>query len=1128
MTPRDDATERQVQAARPDASTWLAANAGSGKTRVLTDRVARLLLSGVQPQHILCLTYTKAAASEMQNRLFKRLGAWAMLDNAKLRQELDELGIEGTITPEKLRDARTLFARAIETPGGLKIQTIHSFCASLLRRFPLEAGVSPQFTEIEDRAGALLRAEIVDDLADGAQMDLVRLAADHLAGDDMEGLSSAIVRNRAAFDTQNYWSDLCALFDIAPDLTEADVLDQVFQPGTLDVIGRLIPALESGMATDQKAAATLRRVSAKNTAGLVYLEGIFLTGAKAKEPFSAKIGSVPTKRLRESLTALMPEVDDLMRRVEDARTARVALEAAQKTKALWDFAAAFLPEYDRRKQMRGWLDFDDLITKARQLLNDANVAAWVLYRLDGGIDHILVDEAQDTSPAQWDVIEKLAQEFTTGLGARADTTRTIFVVGDKKQSIYSFQGADPDAFDRMQADFAQRLTDSGARLHDLTLEYSFRSSEAILRLVDLVFLDLPHAGFPRDALHRAFKADLPGRVDIWPVVEPVDETDDRVWYDPVDRRSPQHHTVILAERIAKSMRRMIEGGETIPVDTDTPGLFRRRPVRPGDFLILVQRRSDLFAEIIRACKAEGLPIAGADRLKVGAELAVKDLAALLSFLATPEDNLSLATALRSPLFGWTEQQLFTLAHRRTEPYLWQALRKQTKEHSQTLGVLNDLRAQTDFLRPFDLIERILTRHDGRRLLLGRLGREAEDGINALLSQALAYERSDVPSLTGFLAWMETDDLEIKRQIDNAGDMVRVMTVHGAKGLEAPIVILPDTGLRNPPQGDDILTIGSKAVWRTAIDKSPEAIEQARDAAREKQQNERLRLLYVALTRAEKWLIVAAAGRLDAKSGDTWYQRVETALGLAGAVSHDMPGGKGLRLEHAGWDNLEMELSKVTETETRALPPHFTALASDPVERPKTLSPSDLGGPKALPGEAGQDEEQAKLRGTRIHLLLEHLPRRPQTEWAAIAARILDLSDTAVLADLLSEATAVLTHSGFTDIFAAKTLAEVSITAPIKNARIHGAIDRLIVSDTTVLAVDFKTNAVVPKAVEQCPEGLLRQMGAYAHGLALIYPDHSIQTAILWTKSAQLMYLPHDLVTHALYRSPYLDDPGLRS
>ncbi|SDD63646.1 double-strand break repair helicase AddA [Ruegeria marina] len=1115
MTQRNEATEAQFRASHPAASTWLAANAGSGKTKVLTDRVARLLLNGVEPQHILCLTYTKAAASEMQNRLFKRLGEWAMLGDVPLRAQLSDLGVHGSIDSARLAHARTLFARAIETPGGLKIQTIHSFCAALLRRFPLEARVSPQFAEMEDRAAALLREEIVEDLAQGPQAPLVEMVARYITDTGFDSLTAAICQHRAGFAHPMDWEHLAEAFGLPPAFDEGALLEQVYLGGEMELIRSILPALAGSGPNDQKAGAKLARFDGPTLDGLTVLEDVLLTGATAKEPFAAKIGGFPTKGPRQgALAGQMPQLEALMLRVEAARDRRLALTAARKSLALHRFAAAFLPEYERRKQLRGWLDFDDLIQKARQLLSDPGVAAWVLYRLDGGIDHILVDEAQDTSPEQWGVIEKLAQEFTSGEGARAGVERTIFVVGDKKQSIYSFQGADPDAFDRMQEEFGRKLRESGSNLEDLTLEYSFRSSSAILGLVDLVFENRAEAGFRKESLHRAFKSDMPGRVDLWPVVEKVEDDEDGDWTDPVDRPGSRHHTVILAERVARQIKSMIDNGETIPIDGETPGTFLRRPVQPGDFLILVQRRSDLFAEIIRACKAAGLPIAGADRLKVGAELAVRDLAALLSFLATPEDDLSLATVLKSPLFGWSEQQLFDLAHRRTDRYLWAALRSRKNEFPRTLAVLDDLRSQTDFLRPYDLIERILTRHDGRRKLLGRLGSEAEDGINALLSQALAYERSDIPSLTGFLVWMQTDDLEIKRQMTGVGNMVRVMTVHGSKGLEAPIVILPDTAQRRAQRDAEIIKAGDLPLWRVSRDDSPSVLSAARDSAQARETNERLRLLYVALTRAEKWLIVAAAGDIG-KDGSSWYSMVADAMARAGAAQ--VEGQDFLRLEHGEWERAQLTEARTLNTGTQPLPDWVHHLAPERIEI-KPVSPSDLGGAKALPGEAGLDEEAAKLRGTRLHLLLEHLPPVDQTAWAEICARLLPDMQEAERSKLLAEAHAVLTSPELAPVFAAGTLAEVPVSATIGARRMHGVIDRLVITATEVQVIDFKSNAVVPDTPEACPEGLLRQMGAYAQALAQIYPAHQIRTGFLWTRTARMMWLPHDLVTAALGRT----------
>jgi ATP-dependent helicase/nuclease subunit A len=1115
MTLRDEASQRQVDAAQPDRSTWLSANAGSGKTRVLTDRVARLLLEDVDPQHILCLTYTKAAASEMQNRLFSRLGGWAMLSDDKLRAELEALGVERDLEAETLRKARRLFACAIETPGGLKIQTIHSFCSSLLRRFPLEAGVTPQFTEMDDRTASLLRAEIVEGIADGPQADVFYTLARHYTGDDLDKLTAAIVRAGPSFKTLIGDADLAQIFGVPNDLSENSLLSEVFLGSEQALLDQLIPALEASSSNDQKAAAKLQNIKQFDLSALAILEKVFLFGSGAKA-FSAKIGSFPTKNCQGVLSAIMPQIDDWMARVEAVRERRLALAAIRKTRALHAFATTFLEAYETVKLRRGLLDFDDLILRTRDLLTNPDVAAWVLYRLDGGIDHILVDEAQDTSPVQWQVIERLAQEFTSGEGARADVPRTIFVVGDKKQSIYSFQGADPREFDRMKDEFAKRLRATNTPLSELGMEYSFRSSHALLSLVDATFANAQNSGFTPDQSHKSFKSDMPGRVDLWPVIEKPEKEEQPDWYLPVDTKAPNDPAILLARKIAQTIRRMIDDKTPIP-----DGEGGMAPAQPGDFLILVQRRSALFHEIIRECKDQDLPIAGADRLKVGAEMAVRDLGALLSYLSTPEDSLALATALRSPLFGWSESQLFDLAHGRKQKYLAAELRNRAAEFPETTVILDDLRKQADFLRPYDLLQRILTRHDGRRRLLSRLGTEAEDGIDALLSQAMAYEQRAVDSLTGFLVWLETDDLEIKRQMDSAGNRIRVMTVHGAKGLEAPIVILPDTAQRKNDIKDQILNHAGTALWRTGADDSPQVIRDVIEAAKSAQSAERDRLLYVAMTRAEKWLIVAAAGDLG-KNGDTWYDKVRAGLEATGAAPHPTEGEGALRLEHGDWGP--------TETLTQAgdaappmpgVPAYFNAAAPDKATALDTLKPSELGGAKALPGE-GLEEEDAKRRGRQIHRLLEILPTAEPGDWPDTAARILangpDAADGAELAALLAEAQGVLTNPDLEHLFSPQTLAEVPISANInalQNRRIHGIIDVLIVTPDRVLAVDFKTNTVVPDTPGACPDGLLRQMGAYAHALGAIYPGRDIQTALLWTRRATLMPLPHDLVTKAL-------------
>jgi ATP-dependent helicase/nuclease subunit A len=1115
----NDATRAQITAARPDMSTWLSANAGSGKTRVLTDRVARLLLEGVKPQHILCLTYTKAAASEMQNRLFKRLGEWAMMEDDALRDGLRDLGILKNIPQDQLRDARTLFAQAIETPGGLKIQTIHSFCASLLRRFPLEAGVSPQFKEIEDRAAELLRADILDIMAEGAEATLVADLADHYTGESFASLTQAITGKRELF--VDLPEDLNSLFDL-PIGFELSALPR----DVMDVaVARWMPEAIGILAAQKAVTMTrledgLRGVDFEHPtlADLNRLKALLLTQKLELRK------SFPTKGAKDALGPMLTPFEDLAQRTLEAHDLHMRAQNVSRTGALHRFAQTFIARYEMEKQRRGWLDFDDLILRARALLNDPKVAAWVLYRIDGGIDHILVDEAQDTSPRQWDVIEKLADEFASGEGARdEEVPRTLFVVGDKKQSIYSFQGADPREFDLKRASFQENLEAANLSFQNQSLDYSFRSSPAILRAVDQTFNTLPDPRMGETMTHLAFKDALPGRVDLWPLIEPKkDDEDEPDWTDPVDRKSHQHHTVILAEQIADQIKFLVDGEHYIPDEGDDRNMIRRR-ITAGDFLILVRgRKTGLFSEIIRACKVAELPIAGADRLKVGAELAVRDIGALLSFLATPDDGLSLATALRSPLFGWDEQAIFTLSHYRPEKLdLWQSLRTQEDRYPNALNILHDLRGQVDFLRPYDLIERILTRHSGRKHLLARMGTEAEDGIDALLGQALAYERTEIPSLTGFLGWMQADDLEIKRLIDSASDQIRVMTVHGAKGLEAPIVILPDTGLKKNDIRDEIIKLDGVPIWKPNAAEMTQGIAAEIDTLKEAQTQEGLRLLYVAMTRAEKWLIVAAAGGLP-KDGNSWHQMTEEALGHLNAVPFSEGPASGIRHEEAGWDTLPIVEVPKSTTIVPLLDPIFDTNPPAPPMRREVLSPSDLGGGKALAGEAGMDEDTAKAYGTLVHMLLEHLAPLSQSLRADAADQLLRNADTKISHTALSETNAVLENPSLAHIFAPSALVEVAITAELNQSRLYGVIDRLIVEPDRVLAVDFKTNRTVPNNAETCPEGLLRQMGAYSHALQAVYPDHKIETAILWTNSGTLMLLPHETVTSALHRTGHLD------
>jgi ATP-dependent helicase/nuclease subunit A len=614
--------------------------------------------------------------------------------------------------------------------------------------------------------------------------------------------------------------------------------------------------------------------------------------------------------------------------------------------------------------------------------------------------------------------------------------------------------------------------------------------------------------------HLAFHEQMPGRVDLWPMIAPAGKPEDGEWDEPLDRPSEQNHEIALAQAVADEIRAMIDRGERIEAE----GVARQ--VHEGDFLILVRRRKLLFNEIIRACKARGLEIAGADRLVLSEELAVQDLIALLRFLALPEDDLSLAITLRSPLFGWTEDQLFRLAQGRGQQFLWERLRAGGGE---TVSVLADLRSQIDFLRPYELIERILTRHDGRRRLMARFGAEAEDAIEAFVALALQYEQGRIPSLDGFLGWLTASDAEIKRQSEGAGRRIRVMTVHGAKGLEAPIVILPDTAERRAPAAMGLSAVRGVPVLRMNKPDAPPAQLDADQEAASQRAEESDRLLYVALTRAERWLIVAGAG----EAGDGWYDRVSRGLGSVGAVPCEFPTGRGVRFQHGIWPAPAVggAAAVAPSPERGDVKALFAPLPAMPVEA-GVLSPSLLGGAKALPGEAGAEEAVALRRGQMVHLLLEHLPGlAPELHKSEGRRHLTLLAAAPEEADLcLGEVLALMSLDTMAPLLAPDALSEVSLSGEWNGRRMSGTIDRLLITPGRVLAVDFKTNRVVPGDVTQVPEGLLRQMGAYAHLLQALYPDRAIETALVWTATSQVMPIPGPDAAAALARAAL--DPAL--
>ncbi len=798
----------QATASDPSASAWVSANAGSGKTHVLTQRVLRLLLEGAKPAQIIGLTFTKAAAANMAARIFNTLAKWTSLDDEALSAAIEEFGA-GRPSPAKLKFARQLFARTIETPGGLKIQTLHAFCERLLQLFPFEANVPAHFKVVdESEAKALMNEATERAIAALQASSSLAGALDFVAREGGAFRFAALIGEAQGYsetfeafhDAASFASALRAPLGLDPDATTATVEAEMLGGD----IGRerrraWAKALDVGKGGDQDLAAKLRAADdkAERAARIEALLDAFFTKKEGKagegEPRCGKNGQLTTRTLCEE----RPDLRDDLRRERDRLSAlrdrRRAAQTLERSEALFTVAKAVRSEFARAKAMRGALDFADQIALALSLVERTS-AAWVLRKLDSGLDHLLIDEAQDTSAEQWRIIVALTAEFFAGAGARP-VGRTVFAVGDEKQSIFSFQGAAPEKFAEMKRFFERSLRRAERPFTPVPLNFSFRSAPAILAAVDKTFQSedawrgVAADGEPHP-VHQAVRTNLAGVVELWPTIAAPKQPDPEDWRMPLDEPARNDPPVILARRIAETVGRWLQPDSRERVFDEKTGAPRR--IQAGDVMILVRSRNAFFEAMIRALKTRGIKVAGADRLKLRDHIAVMDLIAAGKAALTPDDDLTLACVLKSPLIGLGEDDLFGLASERQGPLastLAASPEEQVRAAARKLAIW---RERARILTPYAFYARLLGEEGGRKALLSRLGPDAADPIDEFLALALDHEQGEAPSLTLFLAEVEATDAAIKRDMEAESEGVRVLTVHASKGLEAPIVFLPDT------------------------------------------------------------------------------------------------------------------------------------------------------------------------------------------------------------------------------------------------------------------------------------------------------------------------------------------------
>jgi ATP-dependent helicase/nuclease subunit A len=1109
----------QADASNPASHVWLSASAGTGKTQVLAARVFRLLLRGVDPGAILCLTFTKAGAAEMAQRINGRLAAWVRMPAPALAADLIALG-ESPV--QALQDrARTLFAKVLDAPGGgLRIQTIHGFCQGLLAAFPVEAGLTPGFRPLEAREEAGLAREALATMLSDAEregrerpVEIVGRLSLRMGEGGAEAFLLACARALPALEALPVGIQPWLRRELglpSGDIDEAiaewcDALD-------LDAIARIAAVWPVAVPQARfAAAATVQRWldSEDRAATLDELASVVLTGTGTQRKASKKlIDAEPDYEiLARDLGEACTDVLSMVQRAIYCDLLADGLEVGR------DYARG----YALAKRRAGAVDFDDLIATTVALLDQPGIGEWVRYKLDQATEHLLIDEAQDTNGHQWRIVRALADEFFVGRGIYAPSTRTLFTVGDYKQAIFGFQGTDPLNFQAAEQYFGGRASEAlgddqwpeeerGLPLARLSLRHSFRSTRTVLEFVDAAIdaIGEPGLGIAGEVERHASEVAGPGTVTLWPTISAGGaEDDEEGWVDDAVRE--------MARTIARAVKRWIADG----VMLESKG----RPLRPEDIMILVKRRGDLASLIVARLYAEGVPVAGVDRLRLNAPLAVQDLLATIRFVLQPEDDLSLAALLVSPLIGWTQDELMAAAPREAGP-LWRHL--QRTQPAERLAPLLAMLARADIATPYQFLEELLSGPlDGRRKLIRRLGTEARDPIEELLNAALTFESTTTPSLQRFLDWFDRGDVEIVRDPSAPLDAVRVMTAHGAKGLQAPLVILADATADPSAAPRSILKWAPDPgaapipVFRPRSNERGGPLDAVVSAAEQRELEEHWRLFYVAATRAEERLVIAGALGPRAKGvppENSWYAAADRALTALGVAE-----GEGART-FAGVEPQPAVVAKPAPSVREVENAHLPAWAHEPAPHearpPRPLSPSALGEDAVSDPPPTPAMRVAAERGRLIHALFERLPAVAPRDRADAADRWLEkaggVEDAAARAEIVRSVLSVLDDPTLSELFGAETLSEAPIAATLPNGIVvSGTVDRLLIEPDRIRVIDFKTGRRAPSGLDEVPDYHLKQMAAYAEALTVIFPGRVVEAALLYTAGPRLIPLTGD-------------------
>lgn len=1136
----EEVERQQNKASDPQYSIWTSASAGSGKTTVLVKRLLRMLLNNIEPSKILCITFTNTGAAEMKNRINEKLASWTVMDDGELKKEIIKLDEKDNIE-QKLKTARTLFAKILDNSNDFKILTIHSFCQQIIKRFPLEANIVPNFQILDEISSLELLMQAEKELLKSNNEEIkksIQYIFTYINEDQfIELLKQAINQKdnllyiKSKFYTiQGIIDELQKIFKIDNKKELENIEDEFYENTDFTIINQGIK--DSLNNSDNKFNNKFIKIITEyqKDKDLIYdYINCFLTTD----------GKITSRLLSKDMQKVFPELHDFI--LKEAERSYQTKEYINNL-TNFEFTSAFLnityyifEIYSFLKKQKGCLDYSDLIFETNKLLSNSKFnnldgenafSSWINYKLDEGIDHILIDEAQDTSPLQWDIVRSITTEFFSGQGQKGELDRTIFVVGDEKQSIFSFQGAEPDIFNLTLKDYKYKIEQCGKKFDNIFLNTSFRSLKSVLNVVDEVFAE----PYRKNAItklvdkitHKVAREESAGKVEIWPLVEEKDIEQEKT--EKVEKNTPLDWQINYTEKIEKSNKQKL--AETIA--NEVYDWFKNgkticdrklkcsRKLKYSDIMILVRSRDkDFINYLVRQFNKKHIPTMGNDKFDLLNNIISQDIISLLKFLIFNEDDLVLANIVKSPFLNLDEEDLYTLCDYKNENQcsLWTAFQNIEKYKNQKI-FLEDIIEKSKNTSIYELLLYIFEVQNTKKLFKQRFQYIADEILNEFLNLANEYEKTHNNStILNFISFLENTDLEIKRDMEQKTDEIKILTVHASKGLESPIVILPDTNhtTKTIQRIDEILRYKEEGndYYIPMIQKEKTIlIEEIKDSMKNKIEEEYLRLLYVAMTRAENELYICDYKRKGESKENCWYSillntiqnnkdvKIRHSKNIEGDILYI--GDQDNYCNILASCNNQQKNYKIEEEKINEIIATFSQ-NKEKTNEIKIINPSIYYQENAIktPIQNSENLENGKL----VHKLLEILPNLDSGEWQDIIDIYLRNSNNKE--KITNIVLNILNNQEFNFLFSKNSKAEVPIFAKIDGNIISGKIDRLSIIDDTVYIVDYKNTNTLYNTI---PEKYKIQLNLYKKVLEKIYTDKKIKCYILWTSFGKIEYV----------------------